>query len=332
MIPAGSSPRLRRARASGAALVAIALLIVLSACGRASPAPDRVHETSVADLQPATLAPGARLRVVVTTTIAADITRRVAGDAAEVTPLLAAGADPHAYEPAPRDVRAVAEADAVFINGLGLEAFLAELLANAGGTAPVVSLSEGIEPRSLGGTGLGPSVDPHVWLDPNNVIVWVDNIGAALAALDPAHAAEYAENAGRARSELESLDAEIRHAVAPIPPAERLLVTDHDEFGYFAEEYGFTVVGTVIPGFSSAAEPSAGELASLEDAIRETGARAIFVSAVVSPGLAQRVAGDTGVRLVTLYAHSLTGTDGPASDYLSLMRYNVTAIVSALLP
>jgi ABC-type Zn uptake system ZnuABC Zn-binding protein ZnuA len=129
---------------------------------------------------------------VVTTTVAADLTRAVAGESAQVTSLLPAGVDPHAYEPAPQDVRTVAEADAVFINGLGLEEFLAELLANAGGGAPVVSLSEGVQPRALEDLGLGEehneeeahSVDPHVWLDPVLMITWADNIGEALAALD----------------------------------------------------------------------------------------------------------------------------------------------------
>jgi ABC-type Zn uptake system ZnuABC Zn-binding protein ZnuA len=320
------------------ALALLALAILLAGCGRTAPSLETEIETSIADLVAVPLAAGEKLQVVATTTNVADMARRVAGESAEVTPLIPPGADPHSFEPTPGDLQAVAEADVVFVNGFGLEQFLAELLNNAGGDAPVVSLSQGIQPRSMvsaesaDGSEGEHGLDPHVWLDPNNMIVWVDNLSAALSALDPAHRADYAANAERARTDLEGLDAAIQQAVAPIPVGERLLVTDHDEFGYFAEEYGFTVVGTVIPGFSSAAEPSAGELAALEDAIRELGARAVFVSAVVSPGLAQRVADDTGIRLVTLYAHSLTGPDGPAPDYLSLMRYNVGAIVSALLP
>jgi ABC-type Zn uptake system ZnuABC Zn-binding protein ZnuA len=107
-------------------------------------------------------------------------------------------------------------------------------------------------------------------------------------------------------------------------------VTDHEEFAYFARRYGFEVVGTVIPAASAAAEPSARGLAALEDAIRSTGVRAVFVSSVVTPGLASQVAQDTGIRLVTLYAHSLTDGGGPAPSYLELMRLNARRIAEAL--
>jgi ABC-type Zn uptake system ZnuABC Zn-binding protein ZnuA len=108
------------------------------------------------------------------------------------------------------------------------------------------------------------------------------------------------------------------------------LVTDHTWFSYLARRYGFTQVGAVFPGYSTLAEPSAQELAALEDAIREFGVQAIFVSMTVNPDLAQRVADDTGTRLISLYTASLSEPGGPADDYLSLMRYNVAAIAGAL--
>lgn len=318
----------------------LALAFGLTACGRAtSPEIGRL-ETPIADLQPVSLAPGQTLQVVVTTNIAADLVRTVAGESAQVTGLLPAGVDPHSYEPAPQDLGTVAETDAVFINGLGLEEFLAELLANAGGQAPVVSLSEGIQPRTLQDLGLEQEhsqeepggVDPHVWLDPVLMVTWAGNIGEALAALDPSGSAGYRERAGALVQSLESLDEWIRGQVDAIPPEARLLVTDHDELGYFAARYGFQVIGAVIPGYSSAAEPSAQELADLETLIRSFGVRAIFVDQTVNTQIAQRVAEDTGVRLVPLITHSLSAPDGPATDYPSLMRYNVEAIVTALSP
>lgn len=320
--------------------VLLALLTGLAGCARTALPLESGRETPIAELEPASLAAGEELHVVVTTTVAADLTRAVAGESAQVTSLLPAGVDPHAYEPAPQDVRTVAEADAVFINGLGLEEFLAELLANAGGGAPVVSLSEGIQPRALEDLGLGEehngeeahSVDPHVWLDPVLMITWADNIGEALAALDPSGSSGYRERASALAQSLESLDEWIRLQVEALPPESRLLVTDHDELGYFADRYGFRVIGAVIPGYSSAAEPSAQELADLETRIQSLGVRAVFVDRTVNSQLAERVAEDTGVRLVPLNTHSIGVLGGGMPDYDSLMRYNVEAIVAALSP
>jgi ABC-type Zn uptake system ZnuABC Zn-binding protein ZnuA len=127
------------------------------------------------------------------------------------------------------------------------------------------------------------------------------------------------------------LDAEIEARLAGVPDASRQLVTDHDEFGYFARRYGFEIVGAVIPAPSTSAEPSAQEVARLEQTIRELGVRALFVSTVVNPQLAERVAADTGIQLVNLHAHSLT-VGGPADTYLDLMRGNAAAIAQALAP
>ena len=133
-------------------------------------------------------------------------------------------------------------------------------------------------------------------------------------------------------TELDALDREIRQAVSAIPAEDRKLVTDHDELGYFADEYGFTVVGTIIPGASSLAEPSAAQLAELLDRVQAEDVPAVFVSSVVNPSLVETFAADAGIRVVTLYAHSLTPPDGPAPSYLDLMRYNAEAIVAALTP
>jgi manganese/iron transport system substrate-binding protein len=172
--------------------------------------------------------------------------------------------------------------------------------------------------------------DPHTWFDPNLVMVWVENIAKTLSEKDPQNAATYQKNAADYTAQLRELDQWIRQQVETIPPENRQLVTDHKAFGYFAERYGFTQVGAVLPGFSTLAEPSAQELAALEDAIRQQGVKAIFVGTTINPNLAQRVADDTGVKLVYLYTGSLSEKDGPASTYLDFMRYNVNAIVEAL--
>ena len=118
--------------------------------------------------------------------------------------------------------------------------------------------------------------------------------------------------------------------VAIIPAENRLLVSDHQTFNYFAVRYGFTQVGTVLPGISDQAEPSGSELAGLQEQITALGVDAIFVGVTANPSLAQRISEDTGVALIPLYTGSLTDSSGPASTYLEFMRYNVTAIVEAL--
>ncbi len=147
---------------------------------------------------------------------------------------------------------------------------------------------------------------------------------------DPAHAAEYAANADAYINELTALDAWIREQVAQIPEANRRLVTEHATFGYFAARYGFEQVGAIIPSLSTGSSPSAQELAKLEDTIRASGVKAIFVGSTVSPDLSRRVADDTGVQLVPLFTDSLSAAGGGADSYLAFMRYNVTAIVEAL--
>ena len=322
-----------RLRQAGAVLAVLALSA--TACSRQAL---QTSSTDVApqDLTPIVLAPGERLRVLATTSIVADVVAAIGGSRTEVTALVPPGVDPHSFEPTPQDVRAAADAQVIFENGLGLEAFLGDLVKSAGAGVPVVSVSSGIEPLAAGShtaeeaTAGHTEWDPHVWLDPQNVILWTEVIEASLSALDPPGAADYARGAEAYRLELQALDTEIEAALAAIPEGQRQLVTDHEEFAYFAARYGCEIVGTVIPAPSAAAEPTARDLAVLVDAIRSTGVRAVFVSSVVTPSLARQVADDTGIQLVTLYAHSLSGSGGPAPTYLELMRLNARLIAEAL--
>jgi len=288
----------------------------------------------LAACQPAAPRPAGSLSVVATTSIVADVVRQVGGESIEVTTLLPLGADPHAFQPAPRDMALVADAGVIFANGAGLEEFLEPLIENAGAAARVIEVSGGIVLLDAAAEGAGSgdvhSGDPHTWVDPNNVLVWVDNIRAALTTLEPARAAEFQQNADRYSAELRELDAWVRRQVESIPPENRILVTDHLVYGYFAERYGFTQVGALIPGFSTISSPSAQELAKIQQDIRAYKVKAIFVGESVTPALGQRVAEDTGVQLIGLYHASLSEPDGDAPTYLDMIRYNVNAIAAAL--
>ncbi len=173
--------------------------------------------------------------------------------------------------------------------------------------------------------------DPHFWLDPNNVIRYVENIRDGLSQADPAGAATYRANADAYIAQLKELDGWIAEQVKTIPPERRLLVTNHESFGYFADRYGFKVVGTIMPNVSTGASPSAQQLAALVNQIKAAKVKAIFLETGTNPQLAKQIAQETGIRVVTdLYTHSLTDAKGPAPTYLAMMRSNVQAIVNAL--
>ena len=269
-------------------------------------------------------------RVLAIESFLADISRNVAGDRLTVDTLIPVGADPHAYQLTPEDAAKVTDADVLVINGANLETFLAPILQNVSSKQLVISASAGLTPRS-DTAGQHAEGDPHFWLDPNNVITYVENIRAGFSKADPAGAAIYATNAQKYTLELQSLDSWITSQVQNVAPAHRLLVTNHETFGYFAGRYGFTVVGAIVPSISSGAAPSAQELAALIDQIRSTGAPAIFLETGSNPQLADQIASETGVKVVAnLYTHSLSAANGPAATYIDMMKYDVTAIVDAL--
>jgi ABC-type Zn uptake system ZnuABC Zn-binding protein ZnuA len=299
--------------------------------GAAAGGAGRLAAVAVVLLALVSCARGARspaARVLASEPFLADIARNVAGDLVAIPALVPIGADPHSWEPAPRDAAAVAAADLLIVNGAGLEAFLEALLEGLGGEGPrVVEASAGLAPR---GAGHGET-DPHFWLDPQSVVRYAENIRDALSAWEPAGAGTFTANAAAYAEKLRELDRWIAGEVDRIPSERRLLVTNHESLGYFADRYGFRIVGTLIPSVSTEAAPGAKDLAALVDALKATGARAMFVEEGADTRLAREIADDAGVRLVTgLRTHTLTGPDGPAPTYLAMMRADVAVIVAAL--
>lgn len=282
------------------------------------------------------------LQVVATTSIVGDVVAAIGGEAIRLTVLLPRGTDPHSFEPSPRDLVTLSDADVVFKNGAGLEDFLEPLLGAANVELSVIDLSAGIETRILEQGEIRnhrhashnamekATVDPHVWLNPLNVVKWTQNIEAALTSADSANTDHYASRADSLRTLLESVDVWIQEQLNVIPRKRRLLVSDHAALGYFADRYDFTQVGAIYPGFSTLSEPSARELSRLEDTMQALSVSAIFVGTTVNPRLAQQLADDIGIGVVRLYIGSLSTVDGPAPSYLSLLQYNVRAIARAL--
>jgi zinc/manganese transport system substrate-binding protein len=280
-----------------------------------------------------------RVNVVVTTTILGDVVSVIGGENIDLNVLLPADSDPHTFEPAPRDAAIVSEADLLVVNGLGLETFLDPLLENAGDTV-VVTASDGIEPLEgsdeEGHEGEEHEAeeahvqDPHVWQDPTNVIVWAQNIAAALSELDPANAETYEANADAYIVQLNELDAFIIEHVSVLSAEQKVLVTDHEALGYFAHRYEFEIIGVVVPSVSTVAGPSAQEMAALQQAIEKHRVPAIFIGTSANPDQVSQLADDLGIEVVAIYGEALSAVDGPAPTYLEMMRYNVDAIVNAL--
>ena len=275
------------------------------------------------------------LRVLAIESFLADIAQNVAGERLGIETLLPTGLDPHAYEATPKDLVKIAESQVLIINGAGFEEWLQPTLDSTGGERQIIEAAAGLESRRLTAAEAGEhghgAGDPHFWLDPNNVVQYVENLRDGLSQADPAGSQVYAANAEAYIARLKELDAWIVEQVAQIPPERRILVTNHESFGYFADRYGFQIAGSILPSFSTGASPSAQELAQLVEHIRELHAQAIFLETGANPQLAQQIAEETGIQVITeLYSHSLTGPDGDAPNYIEMMKFNVGTIVAAL--
>ena len=293
-----------------------------------------------------------QIKVVATTTIVGDIVFQVGGEQIDLTILLPAGTDPHSFQATPQDLATISDADIVFLNGLGLEEFLDSILDNVGGEVILVSLSDGL-PNLLKNEDSNhdhgdadhehdeathehdeadhdhEGFDPHVWLNPNNIGHWVGIIQEQLSEIDPKNSEVYLENTTNYLQELETLDNWLAEQTEYIPAEKRIMVADHHAWGYFADAYGFELIGTIIPGYSTLAEASAGDLAELEELIEQFDVRTIFIGNSINPGLATQIAKDTGIEIASLFTGSLSKANGPAPNYLEMMRHNMLLILEA---
>ncbi len=280
------------------------------------------------------------VRVVATTTILGDLVRNVVGDQADVEVLMPAGVNPHDFQPSSQQVAAIQRADFVVANGLGLEEGLHDVLeAAVADGVRVWEVAPDIEPRSFvevvdaeeehddheDGT-----LDPHFWLDPLRVATAATMLSDHLAEIAPD--LDWSTAAAEYSADLATLHADSVERLSVLSPAERKLVTNHLSFGYFSDLYRFELIGTVIPGGASLANPSSAELASLVEVIEREQVPAIFTETIEPDALAQAVAAEVGrdVAVVELYTGSLgePGTDG--DTLIGMLETNVKRIAEAL--
>ncbi|MBI5569321.1 MAG: zinc ABC transporter substrate-binding protein [Desulfomonile tiedjei] len=273
-----------------------------------------------------------KLMIVCSTTQVADFTRQVVGDRCQVHCILAPGADPHTYMPTPGDAQMTAKADLCIQNGWHLEGknWMSTLAKDAG--KPIVTCADGVQPIELETQG-EKIRDPHTWLAPKNAAVYVNNIVRGVAKLDPANKADYEARAKLYLQQLRVLDSWIREQFNVIPPAKRILVTSHDAFNYFSQEYGFKNQAPV--GWSTGSEVGAGmtpeRFKAVVNSIRSFGVKAVFVETSVNPKLVREIAREAGVEVGgELYSDSMGPAGSAGESYIGMMRENVLTIILAL--
>jgi len=281
----------------------------------------------------------AKVKVVATFSILGDFVRQVGGDRIDLTVLVGRNGDTHVYSPSPADARSLAEAKVIFVNGLRFEGWIDRLVEASGTSATVVEAAAKVKPLEMDDDHghhdddhnhhAHGGLDPHAWQDVANAKLYVAAIRDGLTAVDPAGREVYATNAEAYLAKLDALEAEVKAAVAAIPPARRKVITSHDAFGYFARAYGLTFVAP--QGVSTDAEASARDVGRIIRQIKRDKIPAVFLENVTDPRLVERIARETGATIGgRLYSDALSDENGPAGTYIAMMEHNIKALSAAL--
>jgi zinc/manganese transport system substrate-binding protein len=271
-------------------------------------------------------------QVVATFTIIGDLVEAVGGDAVSVTTLVGPDGDAHVFEPKPSDVAAVAKADLIVANGLGMEPWLERLTEAADFKGKTVIASAAVKPlpfkEEADASGAMPD-DPHAFQDLSNGRHYVQAIAAALEEIAPKDAGAIAARAAKLDAEMTALDAEIKAKLAALPAANRRILTSHDAFHYFGKAYGLDIQS--IQGISTESEPSAADLAEIARQAKSGQVKAIFLENMSNPTLAKTISAESGVPVGgELVADALTQPGGLAPHYLDMFRYNVAELLKVL--
>ncbi len=276
-----------------------------------------------------------KLVVASLSTVLSDFARIVGGDRVEVVEILKPGDDPHLFEPGPVDVKTISQSQIVLANGLGFEAYLEKLKAGVGQGPIFLVPGEAVRPLFLDNDhdhhdhdhSHADGVDPHWWHSISNAKIAVREIREALIKVDPAGAPAYQNNAKAYLAALDELEKECKLEVARLPRSHRVLVTSHDALGYFANDYGFTILP--VQGISTSDEPSSQKIKDLIGKIKSLGVKAIFAENIENPKVLEELTRETGAKIGgVLYADGLG--EGKAATYAEMVRHNVKTIVGAL--
>ena len=270
----------------------------------------------------------AKLKVVTTFTVLADMARNVAGDAAEVVSVTKPGAEIHGYQPTPQDIVRASGADLILWNGLNLELWFEQFLANLG-DVPSATLTDGIEGLPIREGSYEGLPNPHAWMGPANALVYVDNIAAALAEHDPSNAETYRANAKSYKAKLRETIEPLRARIAALPEERRWLVTCEGAFSYLARDLGLKELYLWPMNADATGTPQ--QVRSVIDGVRENSIPVVFCESTVNTAPAEQVARETGARYGgVLYVDSLSEADGPVPTYLDLLRVTAGRVADGL--
>ena len=283
---------------------------------------------AVAALLSSPLAMAKTVNAVTSFSILGDIVQEVGGEHVKVTSLVGPDGDPHSFEPSPKDSKAINASDVVFVSGLGLEGWIDRLVTASGYKGHLVTASEGVNSRKMEEDGK-QITDPHAWNSMANGVIYATNVMNALIKADPQDA-DYFRQRGKAYIEqLQKLDSWAKTEFAGIPQSKRKVLTSHDAFGYFGQEYHVIFMAPV--GFSTESEASASGVASLIKQIKDEKVKTYFIENQTDPRLVKQIAAASGAQPGgELYPEALSGPQGPATTYVKAFKHNVETIVASM--
>tara|TARA_A100001037_G_scaffold10006_1_gene9776 strand:- start:1919 stop:2773 length:855 start_codon:yes stop_codon:yes gene_type:complete len=265
-----------------------------------------------------------KIKVVASFSILGDMVRQVTGNLAEVTTIVGPDADAHVYTPNAADAKSVANADVIFVNGLGFETWSQTLIETSSSKAKVFVATDGITPLKVDG-----EIDPHAWNSLVNGMQYVANIAVSMAEINPINAVAYKANARAYNRRLKDLNNRAIDQLERLTTGQRIVVTSHDAFGYLATAYGLTFLAPV--GIDTDGEPSARDLSKLIDHLKAVSAGALFTENITSPSLIEQIARETGIKIGgRLYSDALSTRGGPATTYEKLIEHNLRVLIKAL--
>lgn len=268
------------------------------------------------------------LNVVASFTVLADMAKQVGGEHVTVKSLVGPDGDPHSFEPSPQDSVALSKADVVIVSGLGMEGWMDRLISASGYKGKVIVASEGISTRKMVDDGK-QITDPHAWNSAENGAIYAQNITKALATADPQDAAAINDSGSEYVTRLKLLDSWAKTRFESIPKSKRKVLTSHDAFGYFGQEYGVTFLAPV--GFSTEAEANASDVAGLIKQLKDQHIKTYFIENQTDPRLVKQIAAASGAQPGgELYPEALSAANGPASTYEMAFKHNVDTIANSM--
>ncbi len=261
-------------------------------------------------------------------TVLADIVKQVGGDHVKVKSLVGPDGDPHTFEPTPQDSQALAQADVVFVSGLGMEGWMDRLISASGYKGTVVVASNGVNTRQMEEDGK-TITDPHAWNSMHNGVIYATNVMNALIKADPDDAADIRHSGERYIQQLQKLDSWAKSEFAGVAQSKRKVLTSHDAFGYFGQRYGVTFLAPV--GFSTEAEASASDVAAIIKQLRAEHITTYFMENQTDPRLVKQIASETGAQPGgELYPEALSAASGPAPTYEAAFKHNVETLLHSM--